>query len=168
MKQRRSGSFERPNTSSNSTQQRAWEHLWTLAANFFFSVGENVWLHSSPWTCAGRIRNVPLGCRQQNPEAWGERLVEAPLLSRRGHDSRREPQRKMKIKNWDILLLCLESEHLSAAIERHYLPRGATYINQSDKRDTLTAFLSLRLSIPRKELLLTRILNGCYYEEWLS
>ena len=61
-----------------------------------------------------------------------------------------------------------ESEHLSAATQRRYLPQAPTSINQSDKRDTLTASLSPRLPGAIKELLLTYVLNGRYYEDWLS
>ncbi len=40
------------------------------------------------------------------------------------------------------IAIVFESEHLSLGIHHRYLPQGPTYINQSDKRDALTAFLS--------------------------
>lgn len=43
------------------------------------------------------------------------------------------------------IAIVFESGHLSPAIQRRHLPQGPTYINQSDKRDSLTALLSLRL-----------------------
>lgn len=106
-------------------------------------------------------------------EVCGERLLKrsapSPLLSHRSRDSRQEPQREDgdKVGRFTIAIV-FESEHLSLAIQCRYLPQGPTFINQSDKRDALTAFLSLRLPIPIKELLLTHILNGCYCEERLS
>lgn len=63
------------------------------------------------------------------------------------------------------IAIVFESEHLLLAIHRRYLPQGPTYINQSDKRDALTAFLSQRLPVAIKELLLTHISNGCYCED---
>lgn len=48
------------------------------------------------------------------------------------------------------IAIVFKSDHLSLAIQRHYLPQGPTYINQSDKRDALTAFLSLRLQCGHK------------------
>lgn len=61
-----------------------------------------------------------------------------------------------------------ESEHLTLAILGCYLPKGPAYISQSDKRDTLTALLSLRLLVAIKGPLLTHILSRCYCEDWLS
>lgn len=63
------------------------------------------------------------------------------------------------------IAIVFESEHLSQGMQRWYLPQGPTYINQSDKRDTLTGLLSLRLPVAIKGLLLIHILNRCYFED---
>lgn len=73
--------------------------------------------------------------------------------------------------DWDkvghfTIAFVIDSEHLSSAIKRRVLPQGATYINQSDKRHTVTVFLSPRPAIAmKKRLLLTHILKVCYCEE---
>lgn len=64
--------------------------------------------------------------------------------------------------------IVFESEHLTLVILGCFLPQGPTYISQSDKRDTLTTLLSLRLPVAIKGLLLTHILSRCYCEDWLS
>lgn len=114
MKQSCSGSSARPNTSSGLqqfTQQRAAEHLWTLAANFFLG---SVWLHCSPWTFSGRIRKWVCCLRQtQRCEVRGclrrcalRRLPLRPCYATTAVIAGRGFSEKMEIK-WDILLLLL-------------------------------------------------------------
>lgn len=140
------------------------------------SFWENVRLHSSLWTFTGRIRNGYVvwggrrGMRWEDVEALrSSEAAASPLLSYAGPDSRQWLQQEDgdKVGHFTIAIV-FELEHLSLAIHRRYLPQGPTYINQSDKRDALTAFLSLRLPVAIKELLLTHISNGCYCEDWLS
>lgn len=54
-----------------------------------------------------------------------------------------------KVGHFTIAIV-FKSYHLSLAIQRGYLPEGPTYINRSDKRDALTAFLSPRLQYGHK------------------
>ncbi len=61
--------------------------------------------------------------------------------------------------------ILFSSEHFSLAVKCRFLPQRPTYINQSDKSDALTAFLSLRLPVAIKELLLTHIFSGCFCED---
>lgn len=42
------------------------------------------------------------------------------------------------------IAIVFKSNHLLLAKQHRYSPKGPTYFNQSDKRDALTAFLSLR------------------------
>lgn len=51
------------------------------------------------------------------------------------------------------IAIVFKSDYLSLAMLHRYLPQGPTYINQSDKRDTMTAFLSLRLQCGHKRAL---------------
>lgn len=109
------------------------------------------------------LEGLKMSMLSEDPVVWGDA---SPLLRYSGHESRQGLQREDgdKVGHFTIAIV-FESQHLSLAIHRRCLPQGPTYINQSDKRDALAAFLSLRLPVAIKELLLTHILNGCYLED---
>lgn len=84
----------------------------------------------------------------------------AALLSRAGRESRRREDGD-KVGHFAVAIV-FDSEHLLQKIRHRYLPQGLVYINQSDKRDAATAFLSLQLPAAMKEPLLALTLSACY------
>lgn len=66
------------------------------------------------------------------------------------------------------IAIVFKSDYLSLAMLRRYLPQGPTYINQSDKRDTMTAFLSLRQCGHKRALVDSQFQQGffCVCEDW--
>lgn len=74
-----------------------------------------------------------------------------------------------KVGHFTIAIV-FKSDCLSVAMLRHYLPQGPTYINQSDKRDTMTAFLSVRPQCGHKRALVdSKFQQGffvCVCEDW--
>lgn len=82
------------------------------------------------------------------------------LLSRAGRERRQEEDGD-KVGHFTAAIV-FDSEHLLQKIQHRCLPQGLVYINQSDKRDAATAFLSLQLPAAMKEPLLTLTLNARY------